>query len=138
MNKTKKRAQLLIGLPAILVSVLPLITCPLCWPLYTTILTAMGVGFIDSVLILLPLMSTLILLAVVGYWIKARKSKNYWPVGIGFVAGIAMIIGKFLFVSDWLLWVGMGGFILASLLHYFSPANSKNKFCSSEGGKKCV
>jgi len=138
MNKKKSRYQLLIGLPAILVSVLPIITCPLCWPLYTTILTAMGVGFINSTFVLLPLISVLILFALVGYFIKARKSKNYWPLAIGFLAGLAMIIGKFLFLSDWILWTGMGGYVLASLLHYFSPANSKNKFCSKDGQKDCL
>lgn len=127
MSEKRRWYQLLTGLPALLMSAVPIISCPLCWPLYTALLTALGVSFINYTPILLPLISVLIFLALISYWMKAKKTKNYWPLGIGFLAGVAIMIGKFVFVSDWILWGGVGGFIIASFLHYFSPMYVKSK-----------
>ncbi|NGX50590.1 MAG: hypothetical protein K1060chlam2_00438 [Chlamydiae bacterium] len=136
MKKKKRWAQLLIGVPAILASALPIITCPICWPLYSAFLSALGVSFIGYTPVLLPLISALLLLALIGYLMKARKTKNYWPLSIGAVAGVAIILGKFILFSEWLLWIGIGGFVIASLLHYFSSFRSNKEACSGSRGCK--
>ena len=140
MSEKRRWYQLLIGLPAILVSALPILSCPLCWPLYTALLTALGVSFINYTPVLLPLISALLLLALIGYWMKAQKTKNYWPLAVGFLAGLTIIIGKFVLSSDWILWGGVMGFVVASLLHYFSPISSKKSCCvkpkEEEDGEK--
>jgi len=47
--------QGMLALPSIGVSILPKLACPACWPAYAGLLTSIGLGFLISVVYLLPL-----------------------------------------------------------------------------------
>ncbi len=127
--KNHKWFKVFVGLPAILVSIIPVITCPLCWTTYAALLSAMGLSFFDYTPLLLPLISICVLFALVVFLINFRKSGNYWPLIIGIFSGIAVIFGKFVVLSPVMVGAGIVGLAVSSTINFFASSNS-NKACN--------
>jgi|ERR1700730_6961466 mercuric ion transport protein len=65
--------QLPLALPALLVSLLPNLTCSACWPAYGAVLGALGLGFVSTGVWLLPL--TIVSLLVALWASRLRLSR---------------------------------------------------------------
>jgi len=106
------RIQLASLLPAVGAALLPKLTCPVCWPAYAALLSALGVGFIDYTPFLLPL--TLVFLIVTLAILAWRPRRGYAPLALGLFASAIVLIGKFFFDSDIATYAGVALLVGAS------------------------
>jgi mercuric ion transport protein len=60
INIREQRKFGLLAIPGVLASLLPALACPLCWPAYAALLSALGLGFLTSSTYLLPLTGVLL------------------------------------------------------------------------------
>ena len=102
LSTNKGGIQVLALLPAIGSVLLPQLTCPLCWPAYASLLSAVGLGFVDYTPYLLPLTAIFLLVAVVSIGYHARKRQYYTPLLIGVVAAMLVFAGKFIWPNEWM------------------------------------
>lgn len=100
-----RRLQFAALLPAIGAALLPKLTCPVCWPAYAAVLSALGVGFVDYTPYLMPL--TVVFLAVTLAILAWRPRRGYAPLGLGIAASAIVLAGKFLFDSDIAVYTGI-------------------------------
>jgi hypothetical protein len=87
-------------LPGIGIALLPKAVCPVCWPLYAGLLSALGLGFLMDAAYLLPLTILLLGIAVFALGFRASSRRGYGPFALGLVAAAVVVIGKFKFDSD--------------------------------------
>ena len=95
--------------PAVGVALLPKLTCPLCFPAYAAILSAIGLEFVDYTPYLLPLTAAFLVIAVIVLSLQTRRTGNAYPLLLGIAASVLVLIGKFHLESDWLT---AGGIVL--------------------------
>ncbi len=107
------RMQLAGLLPAVGAALLPKLTCPVCWPAYAALLSALGVGFIDYTPYLLPL--TLLFLMVTIAILAWRPRRGYAPLALGLTASAMLLVGKFSFDSDTAVYTGVALLVAASV-----------------------
>jgi len=88
-------AGYLAVLPGLLVSALPVVTCPSCWPVYGAALGALGVPFLMAREQLLPITLIALLLALVGLGWRADRRRGFGPLAVGVVASTCILAGKF-------------------------------------------
>jgi mercuric ion transport protein len=98
MNTTVKQA--VAALPGIGVSLLPKLMCPVCWPAYAGILSALGLGFLISAKYLLSL--TVLFLAMTSFALgfRASRRQGYGPLWVGLLAAALILTGKFYFDAE--------------------------------------
>lgn len=106
--------QTLVAMPGIGVSLLPKLACPLCWPAYAGLLSSVGLGFLISARYLLPLTAAFLLLALAALAFRARRRRGYGPFVIGLLAGTGVMLGKFQWESNLLVYGAIGLLIVAS------------------------
>ena len=99
----------------ILLALLPQVFCPSCWPAYASVLSSMGLSFIDYTPYLLPLMIVFLVIALWGLYHKAATHKGYRPFIQGCIAASGIILGKFVFDLDSVLYASVVLFIIASV-----------------------
>lgn len=99
----------------ILLALLPQVFCPSCWPAYASVLSSMGLSFIDYTPYLLPLMSVFLVIALWGLFHKAASRRGYRPFILGCIAASSIVLGKFVFDLDSVLYAGVVLFIIASV-----------------------
>ncbi len=112
---SKRGVQTLALLPAIGSALLPKLTCPLCWPAYASLLSAVGLGFVDYTPYLLPLTSAFLLIAIASIGYHARKKQHYIPLVVGVASAVMVWAAKFIWVSDWVTYGGIAVLIAASI-----------------------
>ena len=129
----KGRLQaVLASFPAIGTALLPKLTCPLCFPAYAALLSAMGLGFFDYTPYLLPLTLGFLAVAVGALVIQGRRSGNWIALTMGIAASIVVLSGKFMFELDWLSNAGIGLLVVAIFL------GNRRKPVQAEFCPKCV
>jgi hypothetical protein len=112
-------------LPAMGVAFLPKIFCPACWPAYAGLLSAMGIGFFDYTPLLLPLTAAFLVLALAGLGWRAGSRRGYWPLALGLMASVILLVGKFGFSSDAAMYAGLALLVGASVWNTWpKPAGS--------------
>lgn len=94
------RGFTLAAVPGLLVSFLPCVTCPGCWPLYAGVLSSLGLGALLDRAWLLPVAIVALGLAVFGLAFRAPRRRGYAPAIAGIVASVTILVGKFLVGSD--------------------------------------
>src|SRR5260370_5381255 len=87
--------QGLLALPSVGVSLLPKLACPACWPAYAGLLSSLGLGFLISVVYLLPLTTAFLVLALGALAFRAKERHRYGPFLLGIVAASGVLLGKF-------------------------------------------
>jgi hypothetical protein len=107
--------QSLLSLPGIGLSALPKLACPVCWPAYAGLLSSMGLGFLISAAYLLPLTIAFLTVALAALAFRARKRRGLGPFIIGLVAGIGILLGKFVWDSNAAVYSGVGMLVVASV-----------------------
>jgi hypothetical protein len=105
----------LLSAPGIALAFLPKLACPACWPALSGVFASLGLGFLLDAAYLLPLTATFLALALAALAYRARRRRGYGPFAVGLAAAAVVMIGKFLFESDWALYGGVSLLIAASL-----------------------
>lgn len=114
-NVHRQRSQLLTTAPAIGLALLPKLTCAACWPAYTGLLSALGLGFMDYTPYLLPLIALFMTLTLASLLYRARERRGYGPAALGLAAAVGVLVGKFMYASDVALYSGVALLVGASL-----------------------
>jgi len=112
---TSGNAASLAVVPGALLSVLPVISCPSCWPAYAGVLSSLGVPFLMDASWLLPLTAGALLLALVGLGYRARRRRGFGPLILGAAAAGAILVGKFVLGIDAAVYTGTVLLVGASL-----------------------
>jgi hypothetical protein len=102
-------------LPGIGSALLPKVACPACWPAYAGFLSSLGLGFLMKEAWLLPLTAVFLTLAVSVLAYRARRRRGFGPFALGIAAALVVLVGKFRFERDDMMFVGIGLLIAASL-----------------------
>lgn len=124
MSRTWKRS--LLALPGAGVSILPKLACPACWPAYAGLLSSVGLGFLISAEYLLPLTVAFLALVLAALVSRARDRGGYGRFLIGLIAAFGVLVGKFVWSSNTIVYSAVGLLVTASLWnswprHRFTP-----------------
>ena len=106
---------LLTVAPGIGTSLLPVLTCPACWPAYAGLLGSIGLGFLVNTTSLLLVTALLLGLALVSLGYRATSRRGYGPLGAGIGAVSLILVSKFALSSNALLYLGLASLMGASL-----------------------
>ena len=128
MNRALK--QSLIAIPGVGVSLLPKLACPLCWPAYAGLLSSIGLGFLISTKYLLPLTAAFLILALGALALRARKRQGYGPFAIGVVASLLVVVSKFEWESNPILYGALGLLIVAPVWNAWPTRDRNDVTCS--------
>jgi mercuric ion transport protein len=109
---TRMRSVLAV-LPGLGVALMPKVVCPLCWPAYAGVLSAVGLTFLMQDEWLLPISALCLLAAVAALSWRARQRRGYGPAMAGLLASLAILTGKFAMQSDLAIYTGIAGLIAA-------------------------
>jgi hypothetical protein len=102
-------------LPGVGVSLLPKLMCPMCWPAYAGLVSALGLGFLISTRYLLPLTVAFLAITAAALGFRASRRHGYGPLWLGLVAAAVILIGKFYFDAAQAAYTGVGLLIAASV-----------------------
>ena len=115
-DKTRSRWRgVLAAVPAIGLSLLPNVTCPACWPAYAGLLSSLGVPVLMNNAVLMPLTVLFMAVAVGSMAYRAKRRQGYGPFGVGVVAAMIVIVGKFVFAIDGVAYGGIALLVAASI-----------------------
>ena len=129
-NAPQTRKVGFITLPAVVVSLLPVLACALCWPAYAALLSSLGLGFLGSSTYLMPLTAGLLAVAVGGLCLQI-KSAGYGPFVLGVLSGSAIVAGKFMIDSSVMSYVGIGLLVIASAWTLVPGRSAVSNSCST-------
>jgi hypothetical protein len=102
-------------LPGIGVSLMPKLICPLCWPAYAGLLSAVGLGFLIDSRNLLTVTAMFLVFALTALVFRARQRRGYGPAVAGLVASISILLGKFYFESPVTIYAALGALVATSV-----------------------
>ncbi len=107
---------LAVSFPALGVVFLPKLVCPLCFPAYAAILSALGLEFIDYTPYLVPLTATFLAIVLAVLALQARRTGNIHGLLAGAAASAVVLTGKFYFESTAVATAGVILLIIAIVL----------------------
>lgn len=110
-------------LPAVGTALMPKLVCPACWPAYSALLGAMGLGFVNYTPFLLPLTAIFLVLVLATLAWRAGARRGYAPLALGLLASAAILVGKFQFDSDNATYSGVALLIGATLWNAWPRRN---------------
>jgi mercuric ion transport protein len=116
-------------LPGIGVSLLPKLVCPMCWPAYTGLISALGLGFLISTKYLLPLTVACLAIAAAALGFRASRRHGYGPFWLGLVAAAVILTGKFYFDAAQAAYAGVGLLIAASVWSSWPRRATRTPVC---------
>jgi len=108
-------AATLAVVPGALLSVLPVVSCPSCWPAYAGVLSSLGVPFLMDTAWLLPITALALLLALGGLAFRARRRRGFGPLALGAIATAAILLGKFTLELNAAVYAGTALLVAASV-----------------------
>ena len=101
--------------PGVGVSLLPKLMCPMCWPAYAGIVSALGLGFLISTKYLMPLTVAFLAITATALGFRASRRHGYGPFWLGLVAGAVNFTGKFYFDASAATYTGIALLVAASV-----------------------
>jgi mercuric ion transport protein len=101
--------------PGVGVSLLPKLMCPMCWPAYAGIVSALGLGFLISTKYLLPLTVAFLAITATALGFRASRRRGYGPFWLGLVAAAVILTGKFYFDARAATYTGVALLVAASV-----------------------
>ena len=104
-----------VALPGIGVALLPKLACPACWPAYSALLAALGLGWLLEETWLLPLTAGLLAIAIGSLGYRAGARRGYRPFVLGSLAGLLVLVGKFAFDNVPVTYAGASLLVAASI-----------------------
>jgi hypothetical protein len=102
-------------LPGIGVALMLKLICPLCWPAYAGLLSAVGLGFLINSRNLMIVTAAFLIVAVTALAFHARQRRGYGPAIAGLAASIVIVLGKFYLESPAAIYAALGVLIAASV-----------------------
>lgn len=114
---------LFAAVPVVGAALLPKIICAACWPAYTAALGAAGIEFFNYTPYIVPLTSFALVVALGSLIFLARRRQRIAPVILGAAAAMAIVVSKFMYESDLMLYAGLGTLIGTSLFPWRSKAS---------------
>lgn len=115
-------------LPAVVLALLPRLACPCQFPAYAGLLGSMGLSFLTKTVYLFPLTAACLTFAVGGLAIGAKLRQGYAPFWVGLCAAILLMAGKFVFVSDAIVYAAIIVLLAASLWNSWPKKRAKLSF----------
>lgn len=121
----------LAAMPAIVIALLPKLICPFCWPLYTGLLGSIGTNFINYTPYLFPVLTMFLIITNTGLILAARRQQKYGPFYLGIISSLLILLGKFLYITDVFIFVGLSGLIMSVIWQSRSKRSSERDSCSA-------
>lgn len=118
-------------IPAVGIALLPKLVCPFCWSLYTGLLGAIGINFVNYTPYLLPLLFVFLVITTSTLAIQAGDRTGYGPALAGLLSSVAILLGKFQYESSLLTYAGISGLILAVVWHVWPGHHTDAGACSA-------
>lgn len=112
-------------------SLLPVLTCPACWPAYAGVLGALGVSFLNYTPYLLPAIGMMLGLTLASLGMGARRRHGYGPLVIGMVSIVALVAGRFVISADSVVYVGLVVLLSAAVWNAWPTPTTASIECSS-------
>lgn len=98
-------------------SLLPVISCPACWPAYAGILSSFGIGFFDYGPYLSPLLILLLSFSLWTLFDQARSRKRWGLFVLGFLGAIGVFFSRFWMIAPFALYTSITFLVVASVLN---------------------
>lgn len=114
-------------LPGVGASLLPKLTCPLCWPAYAGLLTTLGLGFLISERYLFGVTTVFLVVAVGALAFRHRERRGVAPAILGLAGAAGVLIGKFRLESMAATYAGLSVLIAASLWNSWPRGSTGDK-----------
>jgi mercuric ion transport protein len=105
--------RLLPTLPGVGAALLPVGGCPACWPVYSAVLAALGLGFLLKSAYLVWIEGALVGLALLALGFRARARRGYGPLVLGAVSAGIVLFFKFGRAFPPLVYAGLAGLVIA-------------------------
>jgi len=106
-----------------LIAALPVLTCPLCWPLYAGVLSSMGLSFVNYTAYILPITAVMISISLFTLGWKAKKRRGFAPLFLGIFASLVLMIGKFYLINNYIFAIGAALLIGATVWNIYPKKN---------------
>ena len=113
MNARLKHAA--AALPGVGVAFLPKVVCPMCSPVYTALLSSVGLPFLATARYLLPVTFSLVAIAVGSLYLGAATRRGLGPFWLGVVGAAGLMSGRFWLDSVAAILVGVALLSAASI-----------------------
>src|SRR5215471_9805489 len=81
--------------PGIGVALLPKLACPLRWPMYSAVVSSVGLEFLISAKYLMPLTMAFMILTLGALAWHAKQRRGYGPFLLGIAGAVTILIAKF-------------------------------------------
>jgi hypothetical protein len=102
-----------------LVSLLPTATCPACLGAYAGLVSAMGVGFLFTKQVLLPLIGVFLLLGIAGAIMSRRRHHRSGPLLLTIGGSLSVALGRIIWDVPVLVYAGALALALASVWNFW-------------------
>lgn len=119
-----RRLGPLAAIPAIGSSMLPMLGCPACWPVYAGVLGVLGISVADYTAYMLPMTLFFLVIALISPAHNAWNGRQYGGLLLGIVASILIVVGKFVLKSDVVSYMGI--LLLIGVSIYTFRARQRN------------
>ena len=114
-------------LPGVGASLLPKLTCPMCWPAYAGLLSALGLGFLMSERYLFGVTTVFLIISVGALAFRFRERRGVAPAILGFAGAAVVLVGKFGSESTPAIYAGLSVLIAASLWNSWPRRSAGNE-----------
>ena len=121
------------AIPSVLIAFLPKLTCPMCWPSYTALLTSFGINFANYTPYLPVIIVSLLMVSLISIGYKAKSRRGYNPLWLGVVASLGIITGQIIWDSKIVFFSGSTLLIIAAIWN----AWPNKKACCQTKVKSC-
>lgn len=96
------------------VSLLPVGTCPACFPAYAAVLSSLGLPVLLYGRYLLPIAAVLLVAALGSLAYRAHSRRGYGPFLVGLAGSVLALLGKFGLDSTPALYGGLSALVAAA------------------------
>jgi len=117
------------AVPALGAGFVPVGACPVCMAATAGVLSSFGLGFLLETTYLLPLMTAFLGVALLALGYKASAGRGFGPLVIGVVSAAAIIVGKFVFSQDVMLYAGLAGLAGAAVWNAWPARQNRADQC---------
>jgi hypothetical protein len=125
-NGSKSWQGSVTALAAAGAALLPAATC---WPAYAALLSSAGLSFIDYTPYLPWVLGALLAAALIALGLQAKRRRTWGAFWLTLAGAIGAIAGKFAFESNYLVYLGVGLLMAASMWNLWHRAGTANQNC---------
>ena len=110
----------------------PKLVCPVCWPAYVALASALGLGFLINTKNLLIISIVFLLIALIALYSQCKKRKDFKPFWLGLAGALLILVGRFVLGNLIILYSGAVLLVFACIHNVFDFwLKRKKKDCMS-------